>query len=201
EFDNVIARNTLAMKERVKQGVDHDQVNGEVTPAAICLEKLSNPDTAGYAIKPFKVAYYFNEMNDFSIPLGGRDIKVLFTPGHSPDAVSLYDEDNGYLWTGDTFYEAPIWLFDKGTNLEAYRSSIQQLAGLSGSLQKVFPAHNIPVAAPERLNELVTAFEQVVTGEKEVAKNNDNPEVSEFTFENFSFIIRSQLLKSYQTQP
>ena len=200
EFDNVIARNTLAMKERVRQGVAHDQVRGEVTPEAICLDYLTNPDTAGYAIKPFKTSYYFNEMSDFLLPLGGRDIQVLFVPGHSPDGIALYDEDNGYLWTGDTFYEAPIWLFDKGTNLVAYRKSIEVLAALSAKVDKVFPAHNLPVSSPERLNELVTAFDQVVSGEKEAVKTGDNAEVSKFEFEHFSFVIRSQLLEGFQNQ-
>ena len=198
EFDNVIARNTLAMKERVKRGAPHEQVRGEVTPAALCLDKLTNLDTAAYAIKPFDVSYYFTEIADFSLPLGGRDIKVLFVPGHSPDAVALYDEDNGYLWTGDTFYEAPIWLFHNGTNLTAYRNSIELLAGLSGNLNKVFPAHNLPVASPARLNELVTAFDQVVSGEKKAAADSENPEVSTFEFEHFSFVIRSKLLDGYQ---
>ena len=89
-------------------------------------------------------------------------------------------------------------MFDKGTNLAAYHNSIKVLAALSGTLNKVFPAHNLPVSAPERLPELVAAFDQVVNGEKEAEKGNENEEVSIFEFEHFSFVIQSQLLKSYQ---
>ena len=119
-------------------------------------------------------------------------------PGHTPDAIALFDEANGYLWTGDTFYEAPIWLFDQETDLNVYQQSIQKLGNLASEVQQVFPAHNTPLAAPERLTELVQAFDEVLSGKKKPYENGENAYVTSnatlFEFEHFSFMIRKDLL-------
>jgi len=36
---------------------------------------------------------------------------------------------NGLLFTGDTYYPAPIWLFRPETDLDAYVASVQRIAG------------------------------------------------------------------------
>ena len=38
------------------------------------------------------------------IPVGGTQLRVLHTPGHSPGAVCLYCEDLGVVFTGDTLF-------------------------------------------------------------------------------------------------
>lgn len=45
------------------------------------------------------------------IDLGGRTIEVLHTPGHSPGHICLYDEERGFLATGDVAYEGTIDLW------------------------------------------------------------------------------------------
>jgi len=49
--------------------------------------------------------------NTRRIDLGGRSLEVLHVPGHAPDAIALRDEAHGLLFTGDTFYEGPIYVF------------------------------------------------------------------------------------------
>lgn len=133
------------------------------------------------------VSFYLDYFN-----LGNRKLKIIAVPGHTPDAIALWDEESGYIWTGDTFYEAPIWLFDEGTDLNEYKKSIQKLAKLSPTLKKVFPAHNTPVAEPVRLEELVQAFDKVLNGAKEPDQEDGASLV--FEFEHFSFVIRKTLL-------
>ena len=95
------------------KGVPHEAVSGEVTPASFCAKVLPAFDTAGYAIRPFHVARLIRDGE--VLDLGGRRLEVLSVPGHTPDAVALLDRRAGLLWTGDTFYEGPIWLFFPGT--------------------------------------------------------------------------------------
>ena len=99
-----------------------------------------------------------------TIDLGGRSLEVLSTPGHTPDAITLLDRANGLLFTGDTYYPAPIWLYRPETNLDAYVSSVKRLAGLAPRLRLVLGAHNVPVAPPSILPQLVTAIEAVRAG-------------------------------------
>lgn len=89
---------------------------------------------------------------------------MIVTPGHTPDAIALLDRANGLLFSGDTYYPAPIWLFRPETDLAAYDASIRKLAALAPQLKMVLGAHNIPVAPPSVLRQLVTAFEAVRAG-------------------------------------
>src|SRR6202008_2440873 len=106
-------------------------------------------DTKAYQTHPWKITKYIHDSE--RIDLGGRTIEVIATPGHTPDSISLIDRAHGLLFTGDTYYPAPIWLFRPETDLDAYAKSIRRLAALTPQVKMVLGAHNIPVAAPEVL--------------------------------------------------
>jgi glyoxylase-like metal-dependent hydrolase (beta-lactamase superfamily II) len=138
----------------------------EIAPDQICgeLPKGFNPKT--YATKPWKISRFVHD--GFKINLGGRTLEILSTPGHTPDAISLIDRANGLLFTGDTYYPAPIWLYRPETDLDAYVSSVKRLAALAPQVKLVLGAHNIPVAQPEVLPKLVDAIQAVRSGKGEV---------------------------------
>jgi glyoxylase-like metal-dependent hydrolase (beta-lactamase superfamily II) len=96
--------------------------------------------------------------------LGGRTLEVIATPGHTPDAICLLDQADGLLFTGDTYYPAPIWLFRPETDLDAYATSVRRLVAFAPQVRVVMGAHNIPVASPTILPRLVAAFDAVRTG-------------------------------------
>lgn len=89
---------------------------------------------------------------------------MIATPGHTPDAISLFDRANGLLFTGDSYYPAPIWLFRPETDLNAYAASIRRLAALAPEVKLVLGAHNVPVASASVLPKLVSAFDAVRAG-------------------------------------
>ena len=68
------------------------------------------------------------------------------------------------LFSGDTYYPAPIWLFRPETNLDDYVASVKRMAALAPQLKLVLGQHNVPFAQPEVLATLVTAIETVRTG-------------------------------------
>lgn len=197
EFDNILAMNTQYTIERSENGIDHSRVSHEVTQEAYCSEKLPELDTANYSIKPFQITTLISD--GFTINLGKRTLEVIAVPGHTPDAIALYDRSNGYLFTGDTFYEGPIWLFDPETDLTTYQQSIQRLLDRTSELKTVFPAHNTPVTQPERLPELVKAFSEILEGSKKPQPKEGTEHVTDeaihFEFENFSFFIRPDRLR------
>jgi len=192
EFDTILAMNTEFTKARAKNGMDHNFVKHEVTNDAFCKDKLPELDIENYHINPFQISEFIED--GFTIDLGNRILEVIAVPGHTIDAIALYDKTNGFLWTGDTFYKGPIWLFDEGTDLKAYQNSIQKLSTLAPNLKKIFPAHNTPLANSVRLVELTNAFQSVISGNKTPEVNDDETSAL-FEFEHFSFMIRRNLLK------
>jgi len=131
----------------------------EIAPAQLCgaLPAGFNRDT--YQTHPWKIAGWIHDGE--RIELGGRIIEVIATPGHTPDAISLFDPANGLLFTGDTYYPGTIWLYRPETDLEAYGNSLQRLLKLRPQVKLVLGAHNVPVSPPEVLPQLVAAFAQV----------------------------------------
>lgn len=168
-------------------GIPHSDVAQEVGPDAFCAARLRAPlDTARYAIRPFRVTSTI--VDGTVIPLGGRQLEVLHVPGHTPDAVALLDRANGLLFTGDTFYPGPIWLFFPGTDHAAYARSAARLAALVPSLRKVLPAHNFPVVEPAVLARLPEAYARAREG-RVTGANKDNGLI-EYPADGFSFLMR-----------
>jgi glyoxylase-like metal-dependent hydrolase (beta-lactamase superfamily II) len=143
-----------------------EDAQAEIAPDQICgeLPKGFNPKT--YATKPWHISLFVHD--GFKINLGGRTLEILSTPGHTPDAISLIDRENGFLFTGDTYYPAPIWLYRPETDLDAYVASVKRLAALAPQIKIVLGAHNIPVAQPDVLPRLVDAIQAVRSGKGEV---------------------------------
>jgi glyoxylase-like metal-dependent hydrolase (beta-lactamase superfamily II) len=84
------------------------------------------------------------------LELGGRRVRVEWTPGHSPGHVCLFDVDARILFAGDQLLpdiSPNIGLHPQSTPnpLDDYLSGLQRLAGLGPAL--VLPSHGRPFAA------------------------------------------------------
>lgn len=76
------------------------------------------------------------------IKFGTTTLKVLFTPGHSPGSVSLYNETEGYVVTGDALFYRSVGRYDlPGANgLQLFESITTQLMTLPDDV-KVYSGH------------------------------------------------------------
>jgi glyoxylase-like metal-dependent hydrolase (beta-lactamase superfamily II) len=162
-----------------------DDAQAELAPEELCGPLPAGFDAKAYATKPFHITHWLHDGD--KIDLGGRTLKVISTPGHTPDAIALLDEENGLLFTGDTFYLGPIYLYRPETDLDAYVASVKKLAAMAPHLQLLLPAHNTPVADPSYLPKVVTAIERVRRGEVKPVANDGK---HEYGFEDFSFLMQ-----------
>ncbi len=64
---------------------------------------------------------------DATIDLGGRALRVLSTPGHTPSSVSLYDPATHRLFAGDYIYPTTLYAFLPGASLSAYHATARRL--------------------------------------------------------------------------
>jgi glyoxylase-like metal-dependent hydrolase (beta-lactamase superfamily II) len=161
-----------------------EDAQAEIAPGEVCGTLPPGFNPAEYSTRPFRISHWMHDHD--KIDLGERVLEIIATPGHTPDAIALLDKQNGLLFTGDSFYVGPIWLFRPETDLDAYVASVKKLAALAFGLQLLLPAHNTPVAEPSYLPRVVEAIQQVRSGK---VKSIPRQGKQEYMFPDFSFLM------------
>lgn len=93
------------------------------------------------------------------INLGKRNIEVLHTPGHSPGHMCFWEEERGYLFTGDLVYKDMLTAWFPSTDPQSYLQSLETVSKLP--VKKVFPAHHSLDIQPEILTRMQNALRQL----------------------------------------
>ena len=141
---------------------------------------------AEFRSRPFEIDKVVYEGD--RIDIGGRTLEILFTPGHAPDSICLLDRGNRQLFTGDTFYLAPLYTHLEGSSFEDYVETASRLAGLAGSIDEAITSHNVPVVDSSYMTALGQAFADIESGEAtDVTVSDGN---REYHFDGFSVIVR-----------
>jgi glyoxylase-like metal-dependent hydrolase (beta-lactamase superfamily II) len=133
QFDTIYSMDTDFSRQNAQGSVA--DAEAEITPGEICGDLPANFDPKSYRTRPWKISKYVHDGDTFD--LGGRSMEFIATPGHTPDSISLFDRANQLLFTGDTYCQAPIWLFRAETDLYAYAKSIARLATLATQVKTV----------------------------------------------------------------
>lgn len=160
QFDTVYGMDTDFTRRNARGS--REDAQAEIASGEVCGPLPAGFDRNAYATRPWKIAKYVHDSE--RIDLGGRTLEVIATPGHTPDAIALFDRKHGLLFTGDTYYPGTIWLYRPETDLVAYGASVHRLATLAPQVKLVLGAHNVPTAPPTVLTDLAEAFEQVHAG-------------------------------------
>lgn len=158
----------------------------EVSDDALCHGLPADLKPEDHRLRPYAITDWVADGD--TVDLGGRILEIIHLPGHTPDAIVLIDREAGYLWTGDNFYEGPIWLYSPETDLALYRESLAKMVALVPSLKALFPAHNTPKADPQVLISVQKAFDQVLAGEAQPIPAW--PGTVTFEFDGFGFLMR-----------
>ena len=85
--------------------------------------------------------------------------------GHTPDALVLIDQKHGLMFTGDSYYSGPIWLYAPETDLAQYQKSLEIMIQKSQNIKHLLPAHNTPLADPKLLVKALAGIKSVIAGE------------------------------------
>ncbi len=158
--EDIYARDTPFTRTNAKGSTVDAQA--ELSAGSICGQLPAGFDAKSYVTRPFHITRWIHDGE--KIDLGGRVLEVISTPGHTPDAICLLDRKNGLLFTGDTFYAGPIWLYRPETDLDAYINSVARIAVLTPNLHLLLPSHNVPQADPAQLPKLLAAIKKVRDG-------------------------------------
>jgi len=183
EFSDILGRDTPFTATSSK-GQANEYSRDALAPERICGHLPPGVESTSYSVRPFHIQHFVSDNE--RIDLGGRKLTVIFTPGHTPDSLSLYDQANGLLFTGDTFYRGPIYLLTPETDFAAYAKSVNRLAALAQDLKLLLPGHNVPVAKPYFLSRLARAVHSVQQGNAKAVSNEGH---REFKFDGFSLLL------------
>ncbi len=126
------------------------------------------------------------------LDLGDRRLRVMHTPGHSPDCICLLDAENGLLFGGDTVNTGPIYAQYEESDVAAFAASTARLAELRDGLRRVFVCHFMRLEnEPALLPQIAEGFRQVLAGEAPLHPAVDCFEqpVREARFDEFSIFI------------
>lgn len=94
-----------------------------------------------------------------TIDIGGRTVKVIHTPGHSPGHMCLWEKERGYLFTGDLVYKDTLLAYYPSTDPNAYLDSLEKISLLPA--KKVFPGHHALDIEQEIIIRMRNAFREL----------------------------------------
>ena len=93
------------------------------------------------------------------IDMDDRKIEVLHTPGHSPGHLCFWEQERGYIFTGDLIYKGTLFAYYPSTDPEAYLESLEVIAALPS--KRLFPAHHSLDIQPEIAIRMRDAFREL----------------------------------------
>ena len=189
QFEQILGRDTEWTRAR-EAGSTHEDVAEFLAAGWVWKDLPADFDAETYRSQPFTISTIVSE--GYEIDLGNRVLEVLVTPGHAPDALCLIDRKNRLLFTGDTFYLAPLYTHLEGSDFWHFRRTAARLAELAGDVDHVMTAHNVPVVDSNYLNQLGDAFDTIVDGRGEYVLTDGN---REYDFGDFSVIVRADILQ------
>lgn len=80
--------------------------------------------------------------DDTTVGLEDDELKIIFTPGHSPGSISLYNEKQGFLISGDVLFNRSIGRTDlPGGDFDTLIASIRERLFVLPDDTKVYSGH------------------------------------------------------------
>lgn len=111
-----------------------------------------------------------------TIELGGRRLRIYDTPGHSSCSISLLDEKEGVLITGDLVKpHAPLFLQVPGAVLSDYAPSLRKLEKLAGETKYICSGHTDPFEDTSIIGEMAQFIEEIEAGKHEPPEKKTVP--------------------------
>ncbi|MFX0124745.1 MAG: MBL fold metallo-hydrolase [Candidatus Hodarchaeota archaeon] len=173
-----------AEAEKILQGVTNEFLQTQMRE-----ENLSRPLPVEFHLED----YHIPSSNPTRLLKDGDNLnldevtlEVIHSPGHSPGSICLWNNDLGYLFTGDVIYPGPLYAHLPGSNLQEYIESIKKLKKILNSVEILFPAHNQTPLDRSFLEEVIEGFENI---ESESADLVEYETHSCYNFSRFQVLI------------
>lgn len=98
------------------------------------------------------------------IDLGGRPLRIIDIPGHTPGSIAILDEKNRVLVSGDSVQDAGIFMFGEYRNIDLFIESMEHLSKYDGLFDEIYAMHGSIPAAPDLIGKLKEGAEEIRDG-------------------------------------
>lgn len=109
----------------------------------------------------FKVTHAVPIANGHIFDLGGCQLEVMHTPGHSKDSIALIDRRRRLLFTGDTYYPGPLYCFEEP--IAEYADTMRKLADAFADYTLI-TSHNEPLRDGRILSGVADDLQAIASG-------------------------------------
>lgn len=114
--------------------------------------KETGPDFFRMLGMDFSQYKYDLELEEGRLQLGGAELEIYKTPGHSPASVCIYWREKKTLVCGDLVFDKSFGRFDfPGGNIDLLRESINRVAQLD--IEHLLPGHMDIVSGKENVQD------------------------------------------------
>ncbi|WP_350454907.1 MBL fold metallo-hydrolase [Slackia heliotrinireducens] len=199
-FPEVLAADAPGVAEQAATGIPHEFLANQTDPDMFLFDFPAGLDPDTFCVRPYRVRPV---ADGHVFDLGGREIEVVYTPGHTEDSLMLYDRTHDILFGGDMVYLAAIYVeFDNDfmghSDIAGYIESLRMLEQKFPQVKTVYASHNDFVVDPEAIPVLREALQAVHDGVVQGEPLSDpkwgywgDPEVlAQYFFDGFSVIAR-----------
>lgn len=108
------------------------------------------------------------------IELGGRQLEVVFTPGHTPGSTTFIDKNAHYGFSGDSFGSGNLLLT---TDFSTLKATCVKISGIMAKydIDKLYPGHYFGSnhETKQRVDDMITLSKGVLSGK---LKGQENPQ-------------------------
>lgn len=153
-----------------------------------------------YCVRPFR-AVPVEDGHVFD--LGGREVEVIYTPGHLEDHLMLFDRRGKILFSGDMIYLGAIYVqFDSDvmgrSDIGKYIDSLNKVEEKFPEIKAVYTSHNDFIMPPGCIGTIRDALTVVRDGKAEGVPLHDEkygyyddpPGMKQYFFDGFSVVYK-----------
>jgi glyoxylase-like metal-dependent hydrolase (beta-lactamase superfamily II) len=146
EFSDVRLLDTPALRSQVRHGL------------------IVEPPSQYMLRTPFSYRVHGWIRDGQTIDLGARKVRLLSTPGHTADSVSVLDERAGHLFTGDLVNRVVTLCAVPGSDVHATATSLHRLLELAPANALAYEAHAEAPLTHAELEQLAGGIADIAAG-------------------------------------
>jgi hypothetical protein len=131
-----------------------NEVNGEVVGIIITHHHFDHVGAMEEIKKYYKVNVYDYSNLKENNKIDNFDFKMIRTPGHTDDSITIYFEKEKSMFVGDFIFYGSIGRTDLGGNISDMKKSIESILLYDDDI-KLYPGHFIPTKIGIERNNLI----------------------------------------------